>query len=204
MVTISPAEAAAWTIIDSLESDVRDELIKIVKWGEVTVAQVPVFVGSFIDSPWLPECLEAIRHHTDRPVDVFVGSPGSGYEPEALTEACNRYERFLFIQDSLIVHDRSFFDVVDSHDGDAWLAAQPSMYMGIHSAESLRPHLPDRPLNKEEVIVLESALHDVLHMGCLWPQASDHNALRIEAKHGRRNLVIGVEGVWEKWKGTWR
>lgn len=77
------------------------------------------------------------------------------------------------------------------------------MFMGIHNSENLSPHLPAHRLTKAETINLEAHLPSLIKYETIWPNATDHNPIRQEHKHGRSNLVIGVPGMWEKWKGSW-
>lgn len=163
-----------------------------------------VVVGTYTGSPWLQSSQAWMAAASDRDVLVHEGTPGTGYEPAALAWACTRLSRFLFLQDSVTILSETFWATVDNHAGPAWLSARPSMCMGIFNADELRPHLPTEPVDKAGSIAFENSLHERLDQPTLWPDVSDANALRTEHRHGRANLVLGVQGVWEKHKGTWR
>lgn len=161
---------------------------------------LPVLIGSHPGSPWLTECVESIRSTTDRQIVVHeVG----GYEPAALLTGCNLFDRFLFLQDSTRILSETFWEHADATTEGSWLTGWPPMFMGIHVTDQLRPHLPTTRVTKQEAINLEARLPDLLDYNTIWPTITDHTALRREHKHGRDNLILGVEGVWEKWKGTW-
>lgn len=164
---------------------------------------LPVVISSYVDSPWLDNCMKAIRATTRRKPSIHVGLVGAGYEPAALAWACDQFDRFLFLQDSVTVLSRAFWKTVDTHSTDAWLADRPSMCMGIFTTNQIRPLLPNEPVNKSGSIQFENAIHDHLTMPTLWPGVNDATALRFEYRHGRNNLVLGADGIWEKHKGNW-
>lgn len=157
---------------------------------------LPVVIGSHPDSPWLTECLEAVQATTTR--EVVVHADG-GYEPAALLTGCSRFDRFIFLQDSVTILSPQFWDVVDGYQ-TAWLSGWPPMFLGVHTA-GIAEHLTGS-VDKAEAIRLEAHLPTVLDYPTIWPNVTDRTALRREVKHGRENLVLGNE-LWEKHKGTW-
>lgn len=161
---------------------------------------LPVLIGSHPGSPWLAECLGSVKATTDR--DVVVHALG-GYEPAALSAGCGLFDRFVFLHDSVKILSSTFWDHVDAAKGGAWLAGWPPMFMGVHDRSRLHEHLPTGPVSKAETIALEAELPELVNYSTIWPNVTDRTALRLERKHDRNNLVLGVPEVWEKWKGTW-
>jgi len=163
---------------------------------------LPVVIGTNPErKPWLDECLASIRATSSRRRRVHIHETG-GYEPAAIRTGCSKFERFLFLHDSVTILHRDFWDIIDA-SGPAWLAGWPPMFLGIFNAADIEPLLPTYEVSKRESCDLEGALPHRLHMPTLWPDVVDTTALRREDRHGRDNLVLGVEGVWEKHKGTW-
>lgn len=157
---------------------------------------LPVVVGSHPHSPWLTECLESIRATTNR--EVLIHGDG-GHEPAAILTGCERFDRFVFLQDSVTILNPQFWETVEQYD-IAWLSGWPPMFLGVHTA-AIANHLPG-PVDKAEAIRLEAHLPTILDYPTIWPNITDRTALRREVKHGRDNLVLGNE-LWEKHKGTW-
>lgn len=160
---------------------------------------LPVVVGSHPDSPWLADCLTCIRGTTER--ELLVHGDG-GYEPAALRTAVEHFDRFIYLQDSVTILSPTFWNEIGEEP--CWFAGHPPMFLGIYDSTTLAPLLPTGRVTKEESINLETSLSLILHHTTIWPTVTDHTALRREHRHGRDNLVLGVPGVWEKLKGTWR
>lgn len=162
------------------------------------LSMIPTVIGSHPDSPWLPDLLRSIS--PGRPVHVHRGG---GYELTALRAGIERFDRFLFLQDSTIVRSPLFWDVIDTA-GDTWLFGHPPMYMGVYTSRRLRRALRSAPKapDKEASIAWEVELAARLPMGTLWPDVTDDTG-QIEERHGRTNLRLESD-LLTKWKGTWR
>lgn len=158
---------------------------------------LPVVVGSHPDSPWIDDCLTSILNTTDR--QVVVHGDG-GYEPAALRTGAALFDRFIYLQDSVTILSPTFWDAIG--EKPCWFAGPPPMFLGIHDS-TITALLP-RAASKEEAIALETEVPAHLNYPTIWPTVTDRTALRREMRHGRDNLVLGVPGLWEKHKGTWR
>jgi hypothetical protein len=158
---------------------------------------LPVVVGSHPESPWIDDCLTSIFNTTDRQVVVH---PDGGYEPAALRTGAALFDRFVYLQDSVTILSDTFWDAIG--ETPCWFAGHPPMFLGIH--DSTIVELLPRAVTKEEAISLEATLPGLLNYPTIWPDVSDRTALRREIRHGRDNLVLGVPGLWEKHKGTFR
>jgi hypothetical protein len=158
---------------------------------------LPVVVGSHPDSPWIDDCLASILNTTDRQVVVHLDG---GYEPAALRTGAALFDRFIYLQDSVTILHETFWDAIGEEP--CWFAGHPPMFLGIHDA-LITEHLP-KSVTKEEAISLEVQLPQKVNYPTIWPTVTDGAALRREMRHGRDNLVLGIPGVWEKHKGTWR
>lgn len=160
---------------------------------------IPVVIGSHPKSPWLADLLHTIptgRH-------VYVHRDG-GYELTALRQGIERYNTFLFLQDSTRINTPLFWDTIDGLDGPAWLFGWPGMYLGVYTRDTLQPVLTTTPptVDKETSIEWEHRIRHLLHYPVLWDDVTDATG-HIEHKHGRPNLVLENEFL-TKWKGTWR
>lgn len=164
---------------------------------------LPVLIGTHPDrAAWLADCLASVEATTDR--EVIIHADG-GYEIAALRTGCAWTDRFLFIHDSVTILDPAFWQVIDRHAHNAWLTGWPPMFMGIHSAATLKPILATFPevMTKEQAIQAEAHLPSLLDYPTIWPEITDRTALRTEVRHGRENLILGNH-LFEKAKGTWR
>lgn len=162
---------------------------------------LPVLIGTHPHrTAWLADCLKTIP--TGRTVEVHRTG---GFELAALRTGVRYFDRFLFLQDSMLVKHPAFWDVVDGTDSPAWLCGHPPMYVGIHDRDQLAPALDRYPaeITKEQSIDIEVDLPTHLNYSTLWPDVVDATALRREHRHDRDNLVVGNE-LFEKFKGTWR
>lgn len=164
---------------------------------------IPVVVGTHPDrTAWLRDCLKSIRTTTRRR-RVLVHHTG-GYELAALRAGIQKFDRFLFIHDSVTILHPEFWQAIDNFGGPAWLTAPPPMHLGIHDRTQLQPVLESYPLevDKRMSITTEGELPLRLNYGTIWPEITDATALRREERHGRDNLVLGNH-LFEKHKGNW-
>jgi len=119
-------------------------------------------------------------------------------------------ERFLFIQDSVIV-SKSLYARLSVFDGSVAVLSDPvpfGCYLGVYEREILEKVGLPNICSKREAVEAEiwwtkaycEAAGDV---PVLFPQLSDRNAKRHAIRHGRENLVLENEFL-TKYKGTWR
>lgn len=162
---------------------------------------VPVVIGTAPDrNAWLHDCLTSIRTTSARGRRVHIHRNG-GFEPAAIRAGCEKFKRFLFLQDSATILDPAFWTVIDQ-SGPAWVAGPPHMHLAIYEAAAILPLLPTEAVTKDQSIHLESDIPTRLHMPMLWPDVIDTTHLRHETRHGRDNLVLG-NSLFEKHKGSW-
>lgn len=162
---------------------------------------IPVVVGTHPDrAAWLEDCLASIKATSSPRREIYVHKTG-GYEPAAIHSGCARFDRFLFIHDSVTILHGDFWSTVDS-SGPAWLAGWPPMCLAIYDTASVQIHLPVHEVTKLEACHLEGYLPSVVPMPTIWPDVTDANHLRMEERHGRLNMVLGND-LWEKHKGNW-
>ena len=124
------------------------------------------------------------------------------WEIDHLRRAMGVHKRFVFLKDSVTIHDPGLFlTAIDTAPAPgAWLFARPSCYLAVYDAEALNHAIRGTIVRtKEESIWQESRLHDLLAWPSIWPDVSDVTALGIDAGE----LVIGNEIVTKR-KGTAR
>lgn len=162
---------------------------------------IPVVIGSNPERHgWVTDCLDSIHATTSTRRKIVVHETG-GYEPAAIRTGCDRFERFLFLHDSVIVLTKQFWHIIDN-SGPAWLAGFPPMFLAVYDSITVLPHLPDEPVTKRDAINLEARLPELITMPTIWGNVTDATALRHEHKHGRDNKVLGNQH-FIKFKGTW-
>lgn len=119
-------------------------------------------------------------------------------------------ERFLFIQDSVIVSEALYRRLSD-HDGSVALLGDPrpfGCYLGVYEREILEkvgvPNIcSKREAVEAEIWWTEKYCEAAGYWWVLFPHLTDRNAKRYAVRHGRENLVLENEFM-TKYKGTWR
>ena len=153
---------------------------------------------------WLAQCLASI----DRPTVVLsdftfeLGKIRWVYDNTTV-------DRFMFLQDSVVVKDQALFNLLDE-PGSIALTADPrpfGMYMGVYERNVLAQIEIPLPQSKQESIEREISWTEdyCRHTTVLrtaYPELTDRNAVREEQLFGRNNLVLENEHLI-KYKGTW-
>lgn len=153
---------------------------------------------------WLAQCLASI----DRPTVVLsdftfeLGKIRWVYDNTTI-------DRFLFLQDSVVVKDQALFDLLNE-PGSIALTNDPrpfGMFLGVYERSVLAQIKIPLPQNKQESIDLEISWTEEYcrHATVLrtaYPELTDRNATRKEQLFGRNNLVLENAHLI-KYKGTW-
>lgn len=119
--------------------------------------------------------------------------------------------RFLFLQDSWVIKDDSFWDLLEAHTGSVAITADPyfyGCYAGVYERSIIEQIGVPKITTKREAIDNEIAWHKsyVEVAGepvVLFPDLTDANSTRPVEKHGRANLVLENDYII-KYKGTWK
>ena len=154
---------------------------------------------------WLADCLASIK----RDVIVLSDFTFELGKIDWLVKNTN-FDRFLILQDSVVVKDDSFFDKVFAFEGSVSINQCPTWYgsfMGIFEREPLLKVGVPIPNNKRDVVRLEyewtpqycAAAGSVIVM---FPELKDENASGKVIRHGRENLVLENDYLI-KYKGNW-
>ena len=96
-------------------------------------------------------------------------------------------ERFLFLQDSVVIRDESLFDLLFESPGSSCIMCEPSCYgsyMGVYQ---------EITWTKKYV----QSCNELNH-----PVTITHQKFKSIRKNGRENLVY-LNEYYEKWKGDW-
>jgi hypothetical protein len=117
-------------------------------------------------------------------------------------------DRFLFLQDSLVIRDETLFDQIFEVSGSSCIMDVPACmgsYMGVYERSVLsKIKIPDISTKKESIFYevewtkkyiasCESFSH---------PLIVAHKEIETVRKFGRENLLY-VNQYYEKWKGDW-
>lgn len=156
---------------------------------------------------WLDQCMKSIGKR-----DVMILS-GYGHELDKIRwvyENTN-IDRFLLLQDSMVIKDQTFFDLALSHPKSVAFSNCPvkfGMYMGVFCRETLAKTNMPVVRDKEHGIELEISWANEYSYHepdapLLFETFHDHHAKGVVNLHGRRNLVLENEYII-KYKGTWR
>lgn len=156
---------------------------------------------------WLNDCLNSIG---DREVLVLrqagtweLGKIQWLYENTTL-------DRFMFLHDTVVVKDQTFFDLAFSHEGSVSITNDPrmfGMFMGIYTRETLSKVELYSPVTQRDSIRAEIEWTGKYHQAdpsthLLFTDFTDHTAKRKEERYGRINLVLENDYLI-KYKGTW-
>ena len=154
---------------------------------------------------WLLDCLSSIN----REVVVLSDFTNELGKISWMVKNTN-FDRFLFLQDSVVIKNDLFFDKMFAHDGSVSVNQCPKKYgsfMGIWERKVLLETGIPVAKNRKEVIDLEfnwtpkycAAAGSV---PVVFPELHDYNASEIVMRHGRKNLVLENDYI-VKYKGTW-
>jgi hypothetical protein len=165
---------------------------------------VQIVIGTTPDrSNWLAECAASIG----RP---FIAVSNYGYELGKIRWVMENtnIERFLFLQDSVIIKSDAFWDLLEGYDGSVSINQDPTYYgsyMGVYERAILK-HL-DLPVMETK---RDAVTHEVdwarryIQVGgivpVMFPTLRDGE--EFEVHHGRMNMVIENDYI-KKYKGTW-
>lgn len=117
-------------------------------------------------------------------------------------------DRFIFLQDSLVIRNNDLLQSIFDYQGSACLMCDPDhfgSYLGLYERSVLeKVGIPDA-LTKADAIKYEwewtkdyvAACDNFSH-----PIDINHQIVYTVYKHGRENMVY-VNDLYEKWKGDW-
>ena len=119
-------------------------------------------------------------------------------------------DRFLFIQDSVIVSP-ALYARLSAFDGSVAVLSDPvpfGCYLGVYERKILEEVGVPNLCSKREAVEAEiwwtkAYCEAAGNVPVLFPDLSDRNAKRHSIRHGRENLVLENEFI-TKYKGTWR
>jgi hypothetical protein len=155
---------------------------------------------------WLAECTASINKE-----HIAVISYGFELAKIGWVIANTNASRFLFLQDSWIIKDDAFWDLLESTTGSVAITADPYLfgcYAGVYERWVIEKIGVPAVTDKREAICYEIDWHKsyVEVAGTpvvLFPELTDANSTRQEQRHGRANLVLENDYL-VKYKGTWK
>jgi hypothetical protein len=154
---------------------------------------------------WLAGCTASIsREH------IAIVSFGFELAKISWVMANTNAERFLFLQDSWVVKDDRFWDLLESTTGSVAITADPyffGCYAGVYERWVIEqigvPIISDkRDAIRNEIDWHKSYVEVAGNPQVLFPELTDANSTRQEERHGRTNLVLENDYL-VKYKGTW-
>lgn len=166
-----------------------------------------VVIGSAPDrQEWLADCSASIKRD-----HIAVVSFGFELAKIGWVMDNTNADRFLFLQDSWVIKNKTFWDLLDDTSGSVALTADPyffGCYAGVYERSVIDQIGVPIITTKREAIDNEIAWHqDYVKVAgepsVLFPDLKDSNATRQVEKHGRANLVLENDYI-AKYKGTWK
>lgn len=92
-----------------------------------------VIVVTYIGSPWLQDCLASLRD-CKYPIYIAVNTRAfNWYERAGLDLGLELYDDFVLLQDSVVVKDLSFLEVMENHVGPMSFGHEYLMYLGKYT-----------------------------------------------------------------------
>ncbi len=165
-----------------------------------------IVVGSSPDrQEWLADCSGSIKRD-------HIAVVNTGYELGKIRwviENTNA-DRFLFLQDSWLIKDEGFWDLLQAHSGSVAINSDPyyfGCYAGVYERSVIEQIGVPVMADKREAILNEIDWHKA-YVGIageptvLFPDLTDNNATGTVDRHGRINLVLENKYI-AKYKGTW-
>jgi hypothetical protein len=167
---------------------------------------VLVVVGSSPDREhWLADCSGSIKRE-------HIAVVNTGFELGKISWVINNTnaERFLFLQDSWLIKDEGFWNLLDEHSGSVAINSDPyyfGCYTGVYERwvidEIGVPFMRDkREAIKNEIDWHKSYVEVAGEPPVLFPDLTDKNSTGIVDRHSRMNLVLENDYI-AKYKGTW-
>lgn len=154
---------------------------------------------------WLADCTASItREH------IAIVSFGFELAKIGWVISNTKSDRFLFLQDSWVIKDDKFWDLLQSTTGSVAITADPyfyGCYAGVYESWVIEqigvPVIADkREAIRNEIDWHKSYVEVSGNPQVLFPELTDRNSTRQEEKHGRNNLVLENDYL-VKYKGTW-
>ena len=154
---------------------------------------------------WLKQCLESI----ERPVMVLSDFTFELGKIKWVFEN-TKIERFMFLQDSVVIKNQKIFELLDEDKGSIALTNDPcmyGMYLGIYERKILKMVDIPLPKSKAESIAFELSWTETYcraarNVRLAFTDLTDSRAKRKEVLFGRENLVLENEFLI-KYKGNW-
>jgi len=156
---------------------------------------------------WLSECLSSIGR------EVLVLRQAGTWELGKIKWLYEntQLDRFLFLHDSVIIKDQSFFDIMFSHDGSVSVTDDPGvfgMYMGIYTRSDLSKVELYSPITQRDSIVAErewtkTYAQSADKVTVVFPDLRDSLNKGFTEHHGRTNMIL-ENNYLIKYKGTWK
>lgn len=154
---------------------------------------------------WLQQCLASIKH------PVLVLSDFT-FELGKINWIFNntKIERFMFLQDSVVIKNDSLFDLLFKDKGSISLTNDPcmyGMYLGVYERHILEKIEIPVPKTKAESIAYELSWTDnyckaARNVRLAFTDFSDSRSKRKQVLFGRENLVLENDFLI-KYKGNW-
>ena len=156
---------------------------------------------------WAKQCSESLK---DTP-HIVVSEYGYEIGKIRWMMENTNFDRWLMLQDSVVVKDLSLFDLAFSHPNSVALSNCPvkfGMYLGIYTRKTLSKVEIPIAHDKEDAIRYEvewskKYCESEKNIPTLFEDFSDGNSKRTVNIFGRENLVLENEYLI-KYKGTWR
>lgn len=173
-------------------------------------AQFAICIGTYIGSPWLPECLASL------PKDVLalvVCEPNYECGKIGFVHRHTDIEEFLFLPDTVRAKTHHWIYAMREHVGSTVAInrepAEMGCFMGKYQRSVINaiggvPHTPDkRSAVDAEATWLRKYWAAATNKHVLWPDLQ-HGAQpeKIVMMHGRENAVLENDDI-QKFKGTW-
>jgi len=165
-----------------------------------------VVIGSSLGrQDWLADCSASIKRDHIAVVSYGFELAKIGWVMDNTTA-----DRFLFLQDSWVIKDEAFWDLVDATTGSVALTADPyffGCYAGVYERWVIEQIGVPVMADKRDAILHEIKWHKSYvevagQPTVLFPELTDSKALGQIELHGRTNLVLENDYL-VKYKGTW-
>ena len=117
-------------------------------------------------------------------------------------------DRFIFLQDSLVIRDNTMFEKIFESEGSACIMCDPThmgSYLGLWERKVLEKTGVPTPITKKDSVHYEWEWTKEYVKNCetlAHPLEIEHQTMHTVMKNKRENLLY-VNNFYEKWKGDW-
>ena len=150
---------------------------------------------------FLDDLMDSLKNCKYPIVLVYNTPDDNHYESKGLRIGSILFKEFIFLHDTVVIHDLELFDILFDNPSKMFsIAPNFLMYLGKYDSDTLINANLGISNTKMEAVRMELKLREVFKVPCLDNSFTDGN--HFEIKHNRNNMVISNRYL-TKYKATY-